>query len=248
MSKRYLEEVCKAKLDAHLKEALNGFELSWLDGSEPPDYWLEVGGTKYAVEMTSIVDSFDIAGEKYSEPGVDAALWSLVADIDSEANQKGILFGTYIITFHLPVPNLRREKRAITKRAIDYTKSTATDASPASETLWDSDLESCVIKKVSSEGKKVYPFGPGRGAFESQAAIEACKLLKTALFQKKAKLRNIQQPIIIVIHDLYALAPREAYYQCHFEPNELESFVGIYISVPDGTFVELRSIARPNQR
>lgn len=243
MCATYLETLCKNKLDAYLRaEYSSGIPL-WSPGSEPPDYWMSIFNDKYAVEMTSIVDKFKVGSNLLPEPCVDNSLSKFVSQMETEAQKRFLLNGAYHITFRKPVHNLRNVREKIQSLIMDYLHNTTNVESAPEKLIWSSSEDVCFISKLHGKKNRLYCGWPPRGAFEEAAKTELCKLLNNALETKASKMIHIHDLKIVVIHDLYALAPKEGYTACSFADSIIDQFAGVYVSVPDATMVAVKPLS-----
>ena len=239
MCASHIETLCKEKLEAYLGKKYPAEVPIWSPGSEPPDFWMSFYNSNYAVEMTSIVDRFEVGSISLPEPSVDKSLSKFVTQMETQAKEERILNGTYLVQFRKPVQNLRNVKEKIQILIMDYLCKTADVESAPEKLIWSSSEDVCFISKIHGNKDRLYCGWPPRGSFEEAAKTELCKMLDHALKTKAKKMLHIPDPKIIVIHDYYGLASKEAYTTCSFTENIISQFAGIYISAPDSTMVEV---------
>ena len=93
---RESEERAKREFAA-LLDGLRMGAATWVDGEDPPDYWLEQNGRRYAVEVTEIMQRVAVGLRKFDERDVLESLRRAVAQVESELMAEGGLTGTFAI-------------------------------------------------------------------------------------------------------------------------------------------------------
>ena len=220
------ERFCKDCFDAYLRERL-GLSTEWWVGTEPPDYFLTVGGTTFAVEVTQLFGQVSTdAGDSMGDEEYEASMESLCETIRRAAMADGILHGFYLVQFVGPFRQFRRSRNLIVAGVLQYIRGTqgATTA-PGCVVFSEIGLqmkdrgftpemiadfagdrwiaESCSIAKLggSPHGIECVASGWSRFMWEGQVLAEACRMLQEALSQKERKLAKIAEPrILLVLH------------------------------------------------
>jgi hypothetical protein len=104
MSKRDDEEFARETFTRFLART-GSVPPVWQDGTEPPDYFLSWQSAQYAVEVTQVMESFDVGARPLPYQGMAKALTGLTRRIQARALAAGVLHGTYGCP--APIPNSR---------------------------------------------------------------------------------------------------------------------------------------------
>lgn len=120
---------------------------------DPPDTYLEVSGTKYAVEVSTLVDkSQNKNGKPLSRATFTAGLDRIASDITEKAKDQKILKGAYIIRFNPITYEFGKDKELIVKSALDFIERTQDETNcPADYILCQLEIE---------DGIDVVPYCP----------------------------------------------------------------------------------------
>jgi hypothetical protein len=205
--KKAQEEFCQGCFNFNLMRFVEPSRIKWEEElGERPDYYVWVGETKYAVEVSTIPDLLQTAGSgKFSLASFIATMESLVKEIEIHSSQESVLSGKYHVMSWGPFLDFRRTRKRIQKGILDYVAHTQAVSKAPSEMIIDEGVERCAVEKVSM-GKNciVNSFGgPNLIAWEAEAQKEACELLKSAIEKKVSLLQDIALPKILVLEDAY---------------------------------------------
>ena len=99
-------------------------EVAWAAGDEPPDRYLTIDGGRFAVEITQIMELVPLGTHSMPDHGVNEALRRFAVSLANEAEQRGVLKGTYVIYLE-PIPNFATHREALSDRVFHYLESTA---------------------------------------------------------------------------------------------------------------------------
>ncbi|MDE3090782.1 MAG: hypothetical protein KGJ80_15510, partial [Chloroflexota bacterium] len=124
--KRSDEEFCRSEFDKFLRESLGKTSIVWEEvaqSSEPPDYYLQLGDYRFAVEVTSIRETIKITPSPLTATGLSAASKKFVESIEKSAVDEGILTGMYVVTLE-PMDAFAEVKNLIAERILSYVRST----------------------------------------------------------------------------------------------------------------------------
>jgi hypothetical protein len=104
------EEFCKHSFDNYLRKIIPSSNLTWDEvkkEDEPPDFYLSVNGTIYAVEVTILMQKVNV-GTKNPLPAshIRDLLERFVTDeVEVVARNSGYLQGAYLVEFSKPITN-----------------------------------------------------------------------------------------------------------------------------------------------
>ena len=105
--KREDEEFCKSRFSEFLANVLKTKGIEWEDGprNEPPDYYLTINNTRFAVEVTQFQVTRDtiLGTGRVLEKTYEAWCRQLVEEIEGIVISEGVLKGTYVISFDAPI-------------------------------------------------------------------------------------------------------------------------------------------------
>ncbi len=196
------EECCKNAFDTFLRLHYADNNIVWSDGDEPPDYYLELCGSKFAVEVTSVLEKATLGNKNIDHLEIDISIKRFIEDIQKDAIAEGLLKGAYIVRYK-PLSDFSKQKQVIITRIKDYLQRTQNvSAAPAEDIVGQGHLR-WYIWKVHSE-KSYLTRTTGDAKWEGEAANELCDLLNKALETKVKKLGTISLPKILLLHDRFA--------------------------------------------
>src|SRR5262245_23304670 len=95
----------------------------WEVGSEPPDYFLMLGDRRYSVEVTQVMEEFQIGSGRQTSQAIQSFLLGVAKSIEDEARSRGILHGTYNLSARA-VDNFRVIQDAVVQSALEYIEQT----------------------------------------------------------------------------------------------------------------------------
>ena len=197
------EDFARETFERFLKARCHGGTL-WSTGGEPPDYDLEVDHVSYAVEITQIMGSIELAGQHISARATIESLRRFVSAVEWRAVDLGILTGGYHL--HVcPVPNLRQVAEELTSRILTYVAATTSGRATEPKVLWRGRRgQSWRLARVSEERQYIAPTFSVSGV-KRQGDINADlgRIISTTLTSKARKLAGITRPVIVLLIDAY---------------------------------------------
>ena len=110
------EELCRLRFDEFLQASLEFGSIAWVDVNqqdEPPDYFLHLDETTYAVEVTTLMGQVEVGKLKLPEIEVVASLWRLVEKVETTAKENDCLNGAYVVSFSRPIDDFKRIQERI---------------------------------------------------------------------------------------------------------------------------------------
>jgi hypothetical protein len=197
------EEAAKEAFTRFLHQAGSSV-VEWRSGHEPPDYFLDVEGHEFAVEVTQVMETIALQHAIVSARGVSEALSRFAQAIHDAATEAGILNGTYVI--HLsPVYSLPQEGPSLQEAALSYIAQTRRETRADLQWLSQAvDGTRCAIEKISNTGALVAEtVGVGPAKWGPDILDETRCLLHEAVCLKGAKLKNVQGKSILLLLDAY---------------------------------------------
>ena len=233
------EEFCKNSFDKCLKKISPSLSLDWNEveqRAEPPDYYLSVNGITYAVEVTAVVQQVGV-GAKRSLPVavIRDTLERFVDDeVEAVARKGSFLQGAYLVGFSKPITNFASVKSMIQSDLLSYIAATQRAITAPGQVIYKVRREECRIAKIHSEESKVVMGGPSMGKWETEALVEAKQLLDERLGEKQRRLRDVDEPKILLLHNRYHFVDLEDYEALIAEVSSLGTFHTVFI-VENGT-------------
>ena len=207
MKKRDDEELCRAVFDTYLLTLFASEEIIWTpveQQDEPPDFYLELAGENYAVEVTSLIEKMRMGG------GIERPFFStlfplkeLIDGVSIRALQDNNLKGGYIVVFKEPFDNFGKIKSKLEEGLLAYILKTKDEVSDSEETIYSKFNRVCTIEKVHNEVRMLWNRG---GINIDGMESDICRLAKEAIQEKAHRLRNISLPKIILLYDLYGFS------------------------------------------
>lgn len=205
MVKKRHEEISRTSFSAWLKIQNLSNKAVWTEveqKDEPPDWYLDIGVNRLAIEATSVVDylwEFDPPLPSFS---VSASLVHLIDRVESIAKSKGPLNGAYLVSL-APIPNLRDNENWLIDELVSYVDRTRYQDSAEEYELGKLRSHTLSIVKFKSDREYVAEAISFEAKFEGQAS-EDLKEVLTMVFQKKEhSLREIEIPIVLLLLDAF---------------------------------------------
>lgn len=179
-------------------------DMGWRRGAEPPDYYLRVGRTSYAVEVTRVMERHAVGSLSLPTHGVRASLEELPRAVERAALRAGILSGSYGMTL-APVPNLRAIAPQLIAGALRYLGATrfASEA-PRELLLGLREGRKIAIQKVACAPDRVGGvmfIGPVKRAHRVHQDL--VRLLGESMAKKAARLARVRLPRVLLLVDSY---------------------------------------------
>jgi hypothetical protein len=187
---------------------------------------------KYAVEVTILMLKVDVGAKNPLPVGIirDFIRKFVVDEVESVARNKGFLKGTYSISFSEPITNFVNVKDMIQSELLNFIQTTQEISKSHPSVVYKHKRQECLIEKLHIEDDKVIMGGPIISRWEGEALEEAKQLLANRLDEKKYRLRNINDPKILLLHNKYSFADIETYKACISEMLSLKSFHTIFVA------------------
>ncbi len=196
------ERVCIDSLVQHLRGIDGGSSVeAQEEPDDPPDYWLTIGGHRFAVEVTSIV----------TDQGYDALCRALCDSVEVQNESDFPFVGTYAFNV------LRRPD--IPKRGSKEWKKLIADAKAGIENLAGSPPDSKVrlsqdangridIFKLDDNGAAVRLCRASEAKWEGEIQGELSQLLRQSIEKKREKIQskgvlNVCANVILVLYDAF---------------------------------------------
>lgn len=233
------ERSCRDSFDRFIANRLPDSVISWQEVAkkdEPPDFYLVADGTRYAVEVTQLMQKTNV-GTRRPLPvkTVVNILKEFVAkEIESVARDGNYLHGAYLISFPKPVADFAGLKRALQGKLLTYIRSTQWLSEAPDKVIYESGRQRCTIRKTHDRESKVIMGGPWISKWEGEAVSDAGRLLESTLAEKEHKLRNIASPKVLLLHNQYQFADAEMYKSCIPSATSLSSFHTVFLVESNG--------------
>lgn len=239
------ELFCADSLDRFIANHLQISNKKWEpvpEGQDPPDFWLKLDQTAFAVEVTSteVMRDASIGEGQVQEETYEHSHTQFIKDIENAAKAAGILKGVYAISFSRPmaVSRFRQIRREVQDELLQYIEQTQCLSASPNEVIRYSGQRVCCIGKLHDERDGVYE------AFSDIAWVESpevtdrvCDLLQAALADKKQKIqakgesdpRLLSLPRILLLLNTYAFADLSMYLNCIQRVHSLEFFHSVFV-------------------
>jgi len=236
--KREDEEFCKAQFDTFVKQFFTLPEVTWEEVAqrdEPPDYYVCLGNTRFAVEVTTLMELVSV-GTSSPLPHfqIHRLLEKFVDNVEEIAGKAGYLQGNYLVSFSTPIDNFSDVQDEIRDKLLGYIQNTSdTETSPL-EIVFERIVpqqrpQQCGIQKLGNKPNRVVEGGPVWVKWEGEAAEGICDLLNESLDTKAGKLKGIGEPKILVLLDEYRFADRQMYEDCARRLSSLAHFHTVFV-------------------
>lgn len=188
-AKRIDEElVCVDSLVHHLKQVCGHQEVQVeRETDDPPDFWIQIDGKKFAVEVTSIV--------KYQ--GNLANCKKLKQSIQEKVQENSNLNGTYALIIKLNPELPKRTSsdwQGLVDKAVSFIALTKEVSSTEINYLQEDSHGRLGIQKTSDQGMAVGLFGFPGLKWEDKVQKELADLIQDAVTIKRSKLKNKNIP------------------------------------------------------
>jgi hypothetical protein len=204
--KREDEEHARVSFDAWLS-SLQVQRRDWEEvprKDEPPDYYFRLGETRYAVEVTALMDRLDLGAGPQPSRSVIASISRFVREIESEAVSRGILQGAYIVSAQ-PTRAFREREDAIRQGLLTYIAGTKGVERAARQLIHRDDLCEWNVRKYAGHRCQVGMALGWRTVWEGESREELSEWLEAVLQDKALKLTHVPKPHILVVLDAYHL-------------------------------------------
>lgn len=195
------EEDCKAAFHTFLAARHHLTDIVWRNGDDPPDYYLSLGNTRYAVEVTQARELTSIGNKTLSDLGILITIRRFIKELEREAIASGILTGAYSVRFK-PLDEFRKLKGQIRTEITDYLRSTQNEPSAVGTIVVGRHHSRWEVTKLHSDMTYLSCW-TADAKFLGEAIRDLSALLDEILTTKSRKLAAISQPWILLICDRY---------------------------------------------
>lgn len=198
------------------------------EGDDPPDYWVDVNGQRYAAEVTIIT----VQDTKYYQ----AKCRELTKEVEDAARNQGCLKGEYALEM-MRKPGLPRrnsaDRNSLVAKAVSFVQGTASEESAKDYLLLDDSHGHLSIRKVNAGGTAVGLPGYSEAKWLVDAREELRELMQEAVKTKRRKLENrgvlAQCPeIILVFYDAYGFCELDDAQHALLETTGYEWFHSVF--------------------
>jgi hypothetical protein len=189
---------CRDAFDLALREHLPSATLEWNDGPDPPDFSLSIDSQSYAVEVTTIMRTLTMGRKPMSMPAVVQHLVGLVREAEIRVRDANLLRGTFVV--HCPRPIERMGERREELIASIWSAVGVLWSRPegSSEVFYRQRGRVYEVTKVRNEGAVLHLGGPTDSIWRGEATIELTSLIEERLAAKRAALRDIPTPWVLL--------------------------------------------------
>jgi hypothetical protein len=248
------ETFCQRCFDGYLR-AHCGLHPEWWPGPDPPDYFMAIEGSTFAVEVTRLIGRVGgPGGPSMGDAAYEASMQRLCAEIEQAALDQGILRGLHLLNPVGPFTDWARARRLIRASALDHIRTTraanttpwhvifsesaeqTTGLTPGVQSAYDSAVSMwisghCTIAKLadSPDAVQCVATAPGRVLWEGQALARACRMLQRAIIKKKRQLTNICSPKILLLLHEWPMVHGSIYSQCVDRLRFLDCFHSLFL-------------------
>lgn len=231
--KSKIEEFCKNEFDSFLRNKISTRSVTWKDVAqidEPPDYYLSFGKTVFAVEVSMLMANIDLAdNKKIPRAGVIASYRNLIFEIRKVVEAKNYLSGAYIVQFSRPLLNFCNIKNELKNKITEYIKFTKKSDKLDCCLLYRDGRGKCLIKKLHNNKNYINFSGLTIIKWGGEAQKDIKSLLQERISEKKYKLRNINEPKILLLYDAYYFATKLMFEKSINYINGLKFFNALFI-------------------
>ena len=200
------EELCRSAYHRFL-EYRGTASVDWIDGSEPPDYFVELDGKRFAVEVTRIIGKTRVGNQLESNQKLKSLYLEVFDNWLQRIKDSEQIDGTYVIR-RRPIPNLKKTLPDIEVAVRNYIRETRGLTIASAESLpgdW-------TIRKTAAAPSVLGYIGPMiEFKWEVETREELREYLDVALKAKVKKLRDIPVPVVLLLFDEFHLANTETW-------------------------------------
>ena len=201
------EELCAECFRRLLADRLGRADVDFERGKDPPDFVFTIGGRRFPVEVTSLVESVDRNGESESIIGVQAEFRKFAQNVEKEAVRAGYHDGLYVIQCGARA-DVRKDRRRLVSLAVDFVRQTQSVREKAEQELvGGKHAERVHICRLSSGALCIGPVTVG-AKWSADSDAEVRQAVKTCIDAKNKALRRISQrdKLILILYDAYLYA------------------------------------------
>lgn len=238
--KSKIEEFCKSEFDSFLRDRNTIKLITWENVAqinEPPDYYLFLDKSVFAVEVSMLMENVGLADRKIPRAGIIASYCNLIDKIKIIAESENYLKGAYIVHFSKPLLNFYNIRNYLKTEITRYIKLTKKSNKSDDCVLYRDDRGKCSIKKIHNNRNYISLSGLMMTKWEGEAQNDIKHLLQERILEKKHKLRNINEPKILLLYDVYYFASKEMFKKCITDIEALDFFNTLFIIQENNKFI-----------
>lgn len=205
MKKRYDEEIAKSAFTKFLNTRPERYTITWEavpQEFEPPDYYINIGGMRYAVEVTAIFDQIEIDSKTYSSIEISSSLRAFIEELEARVKSKNMLTGAYAVGLS-PLSNFPDRREELLTKLLNYIERTQDLVKAEEEVVIKSGYEYVSIQKIDDKENYVGEIISYTPKYKSESLEELNASLSFTLQVKATKLSRISVPIILLILDSF---------------------------------------------
>lgn len=222
MKKRYDEELAKSAFTKFLNTRPEQYKITWVavpQEFEPPDYYINIEGMRYAVEVTAIIDQIEINGRAYSSLDISSSLRKFIDELEAIVKSKNMLRGGYAVGLS-PLSNFPDRRGELLTKLLKYIERTQDMVKADEEVIIKSGYEYVSIQKLDDKESYVGEIISFTPRYKSESLEELSASLIYTLQYKTTKLSKISGPIILLILDSFNYLKGEDWQDviCQLEP------------------------------
>lgn len=202
------EEFAKEAFSRFLKaRGVGGF--TWNLGSQPPDWFLELDGVRYAVEVTQVMEFLTIGERRLTERGAVEALKRFLDNTEREALKMKILHGLYCV--HMtPLPDFSAITEKLQERLFAFIESTANVERTEIVKIWRGRKgQHWFVQKVRSGGAGLAEtMSIGGVKWEAEISSELRGLIAAAVERKLTAAQQLDFPVLLLVDAYHYADPK----------------------------------------
>jgi len=208
MSRFDEELVCADSMAHRLKSFCGCHDVKvHREQNDPPDFWFDINGKKYAAEVTSIVTG----------QGHHAACTAFKDAVKNSAINEGCIIGSYCLQVksHPKFPRKHSaEWNDLCNKTLSFIRDTGSKETTEEVLLLDKKEGPLSIRKIATHGATVGLFGAPGAKWEGEIQNELQVLIQDAVTTKRKKLESKGVPkqcprIFLVLYDAYGYGDAE---------------------------------------
>jgi hypothetical protein len=206
----------KSKDEEFAKEVFHEFLLDrreaplWDEGDEPPDYYLTIGAQRYGVEVTQLMEEFQLGGRNQTPVSVSRYLKSMADRIESEARKRSILNGAYSL-WAKAVENLGELEEDIIQEALWYIEHTQNLTTAPPHRITTRLSQSWYVSKINYHKDVVMLANHYKPHVDEKDPVAVSALMRSRVDTKVGKLQRVSLPNILLLLDGFGLASWEVW-------------------------------------